>query len=51
MNEPRTLMKGQGMVQREEDQGLETSVMRIPKAAGMREPLAQHRDSLADKLG
>lgn len=44
-------MKGQEMVQREEDQGLEISGMRSPKAAAMREPLAQHRDGLADKLG
>lgn len=39
-------MKGQRMVQSEEEQGPETSGMRSPEAAGMREPL----EGLANKL-
>lgn len=44
-------MKGQEIVQREEEQGLETSGMRSPEAAGMRAPLAEHREDLANKRG
>lgn len=49
MNEPRTLIIGQGIVQRKEEQGLETSGMRSPETAGMTEPLAEHREGLANK--